>query len=207
MVRTLRRARRLALGPRPPGEVPTWAPPLSRRHVQGARLFATREEMLSLAPTSAVCAEIGVETGYFSAQILERTRPTLLHLVDLDLGAINYDKFAIKPAIDAGNVRTHQGTSWDVLRNFEAHSLDWIYVDGDHSYEGVVKDIEQAVRIVKLDGLLIFNDYTQYSPLEKRPYGVMKAVNELCLAQDYEMVGLALHGMGYFDVALKKFAP
>jgi SAM-dependent methyltransferase len=183
---------------------PIWAPPLTARHVQNCRLFATRDEMLSIAPKGAACAEVGVETGYFSAQILERTRPHVLHLVDRNLSLIQYDKFPIKSALDVGVVRLHQGDSSEVLRTFEDGLLDWIYIDGDHSYEGVQKDIEQAVRVVKPDGLLIFNDYTQYSALEHLPYGVMKAVNELCLTRQYELVGFALQGLGYFDVALRK---
>jgi SAM-dependent methyltransferase len=183
---------------------PIWAPPLTARHVQNCRLFATRDEMLSIAPKGAACAEVGVETGYFSARILERTRPSVLHLVDRNLSLIQYDTFPIRSALDMGVVRLHQGDSSEVLRTFEDGLLDWIYIDGDHSYEGVQKDIAQAVRVVKPDGLLIFNDYTQYSALEQLPYGVMKAVNELCLERQYELVGLALQGLGYFDVAIRK---
>ena len=183
---------------------PVWAPALTERHVRNCRVFAGREEMLALVPTGAVCAEVGTETGYFSAQILERTRPSALHLVDLDLSKIRYEEFSIQRAIDSGVVRLHQGDSSEVLQRFEDGSFDWLYVDGDHSYEGVVRDIEQVERVVKPDGLIVFNDYTQYSPLERLPYGVMKAVNELCLRSAYELVGLALHGMGYFDVAVRK---
>jgi hypothetical protein len=65
-------------------------------------------------------------------------------------------------------------------------------------------DITQAVRVIKPQGLIVFNDYVKYSPLELVQYGVMEAVNDLCLRQNFEMVGLALHGLGYFDVALRK---
>ena len=187
-----------------PGTLPAWAPLLTERHVRNCRVFPYREEMLALAATGAVCAEVGVETGYFSAQILERTRPRALHLIDMDLSQIRYEEFPIQPAIDAGVVNLHQGDSAQVLQSFEDGFFDWIYIDADHSYEGVMRDIQQAVRVVKPDGLIVFNDYMQYSPLERLPYGVMKAVNELCLRSDYELVGLALHGMGYFDVALRK---
>ncbi|HEY6394899.1 MAG TPA: class I SAM-dependent methyltransferase, partial [Candidatus Binataceae bacterium] len=142
--------------------------------------------------------------GYFSDQILRSTQPATLHLIDIDLSQILYDKYPLQAAIGRGVVKLHEGKSAQVLSSFPDHCLDWIYIDGDHSYQGVMKDIEQAVRVVKPDGLLIFNDYTKYSPLGLSQYGVMEAVNELCITHDYEMTGLALHGLGYHDVILKK---
>ena len=64
----------------------------------------------------------------------------------------------------------------------------------------------QALSTEKLEQLHIanFNDYVKYSSLELVQYGVMEAVNDLCLTQSFEMVGLALHGLGYFDVALRR---
>ena len=36
--------------------------------------------------------------------------------------------------------------------------LDWIYIDGDHSYEAVTKDLETSFRLVKSDGLITGDD-------------------------------------------------
>ena len=83
-------------------------------------------------------------------------------------------------------------------------SFDFIYIDGDHSYAGVVRDLEQAGRKIKDDGWIVCNDYTLYSPLEKSKYGVYRAVNEFCLRHNFEIRYLALHRWGYHDVALKK---
>jgi hypothetical protein len=82
--------------------------------------------------------------------------------------------------------------------------FDWIYIDGDHSFEGVLRDIEQAKRLIKPDGLLIFDDYTLYSPLERVQYGVMRAVNDLCLYDNFKMVMFALSPLGYHNVALRR---
>ena len=37
--------------------------------------------------------------------------------------------------------------------------LDWIYVDGDHSYEGCLKDLENAINVVKPGGFILGDDY------------------------------------------------
>jgi hypothetical protein len=107
-------------------------------------------------------------------------------------------------AVGSGIVELHEGSSAEILSTFPDRFFDWLYVDGDHSFAGVIKDIAQAMRVVKPQGLIVFNDYVKYSPVELAQYGVMEAVNDLCLTQDFEMVGHALHGLGYFDVAIRK---
>lgn len=60
---------------------------------------------------------------------------------------------------------------------------DFIFIDGDHSYEAVVKDIEKTSRLLKPGGLLAFHDYRTH-PQEFEgdnafDEGVTQAVNEL----------------------------
>jgi hypothetical protein len=52
--------------------------------------------------------------------------------------------------------------------------------------------------------MMVFNDYTNWSVGKFIPYGVAKAVNEFCMANNWEVVFLALHFLGYHDVAIKK---
>ena len=51
-------------------------------------------------------------------------------------------------------------------------SLDFIYIDGDHSYEGVKIDLEQAVRFVKSNGIICGHDFQMDS--------VSQAVRDYC---------------------------
>ena len=37
--------------------------------------------------------------------------------------------------------------------------VDWIYVDADHSYEGVQNDIAQSFKLLKPDGVIFGDDY------------------------------------------------
>ena len=43
--------------------------------------------------------------------------------------------------------------------------LDFLLIDGDHSYEGVKKDFEMYHHLVKPDGLIVFHDIVPGSPL------------------------------------------
>jgi predicted O-methyltransferase YrrM len=75
----------------------------------------------------------------------------------------------------------HEGDSSTELSKLADETFDWIYIDGDHSFAGISRDINEATRLIKREGLVIFNDYTVYSPLERKQYGVARAVNDLCL--------------------------
>ena len=106
--------------------------------------------------------------------------------------------------MDAGQVVLHQGKSNSVLKQFPDHCFDFVYIDADHSYQAVRKDIEVAKHKIRAGGFLIFNDYTYWSPVECIPYGVMGAVNELCLHEGWEFVYFSLDPYMYCDVAIRR---
>jgi hypothetical protein len=103
-------------------------------------------------------------------------------------------------------VQLHESDSAAALASFPERYFDWIYIDADHSYEGVCRDIDPAKRALKPAGLLVFNDYIFYSHNELGPYGVVQAVNELCVKDEWEFRYLALHPAMYCDVAVARFS-
>jgi len=100
----------------------------------------------------------------------------------------------------------HHRDSAEALEAFPNGYFDWIYIDAQHSYDGVKRDIHAARRKVKSDGLLVFNDYTIWSYAEMEPYGVVAAVNELCIDDHWKLVYLALPSHMYCDVAVRKMS-
>ena len=79
-----------------------------------------------------------------------------------------------------------------------------IYVDADHSYASVAKDIAAAHRALKPGGLMMCNDYTNWCSPSVSPYGVARAVNEFVNREGYDCIGLALHPAGLYDILLRK---
>lgn len=55
--------------------------------------------------------------------------------------------------------------------------LDWIYIDGDHSYEGCLADLEAALPMIKKGGMILGDDYG-WPNARYQKVGVTKAVNE-----------------------------
>lgn len=85
------------------------------------------------------------------------------------------EKFAenLRRHNQAHKITAHVGTFSDVAPHLWA-GFDFIFIDGDHRYESVKADIENALRLLKPGGVLAFHDYDR--PGDE---GVTQAVDEL----------------------------
>jgi predicted O-methyltransferase YrrM len=155
-------------------------------------------------PKNGVCAEVGIFMGKYSEIILRVTQPTRLHLIDIDPTCINHATGLFGPQLSSGQVCLHLGDSATILSGMPDAYFDWVYIDGDHSYEGVKRDLEATVTKIKEGGLIAMNDYTFFGPSDFSKYGVMEAANEFCITHNFEFIYLALQGRGYHDVVLRQ---
>ena len=55
-------------------------------------------------------------------------------------------------------VLIHKGFSDEVLKSFPDGFFDFIFIDGDHNYSGVIKDITLGLKKVKFGGILAGHD-------------------------------------------------
>lgn len=178
-------------------------PILDRKHLSNCTVFPWRQAILEMMPKHGKVAELGVQEGLFSEDILATCQPSELQLIDIDLTRFKVaERFSEQ--IAKGVVTLHENDSAASISQFPDGHFDFIYIDADHSYEGVKRDIAASVPKVRAGGHLLFNDYTFWSPTECKPYGIMQAVNELCIEEDWEIVFFAFGYMGYADVALRR---
>ena len=155
-----------------------------------------------MIPVGGVGCEIGVWRGAFSELLLERARPTALHLVDpwtfdadlprawyggasaksqADMDAIARDvRVRFDAQIADGIVIVHRGTSIDAADAFTAGQLDWVYIDGDHRYEAVRDELTRYGGLVRTGGVIAGDDYGDGGWWEG---GVKRAVDEWCAAR------------------------
>lgn len=73
------------------------------------------------------------------------------------------------------NVTIHRKWSTEFFNSF-TEKLDWIYIDGDHSYEGCYKDLNECLKVMKPSGYIFGDDYA-WKNNNGKP-GVTKAVQQ-----------------------------
>lgn len=95
------------------------------------------------------------------------------------------------------------GLSWECLEGFEDDFFDYLYIDASHDYHSVTKDIKVAVKKVKHDGYIQFNDYAIWDMYLGMYYGVVPAVNEMIRETNSQVVYFCFHPQGFHDVVVQ----
>ncbi len=83
-------------------------------------------------------------------------------------------------SITKSNIEIIRKSSLSAFILINDNSLDFVFIDGDHSYKAVKEDISLWVTKVKNSGFFIGDDYHISSP------GVIQAVDEFCLKNNYK---------------------
>lgn len=160
------------------------------------RRVKNRVRLVSLLPCDSVGAELGVLDGEFSAQLLATVRPRRLYLVDLFTGTTllvrpstsgSWEPYAptgaqaweaarqrLDAPLSSGQAQLicAEAAAW--LASLPPATLDWVYLDDDHTYAHVAQELELAARCVKPGGWILGHDYCEVLP------GVPQAVDEFC---------------------------
>jgi len=71
------------------------------------------------------------------------------------------------------NVRLYKGLSDEILSKLNMSKIDFVFLDGGHSYETVKNDLFLILKSIKKNKIIICDDYDQ------KNYGVKKAVDEI----------------------------
>lgn len=129
----------------------------------------TSEAERSLLTTAVADARLVVEIGIFEGVntatfALNTPADAKVYAIDpFFKGALgfNYGKFIAlhqwkKQGIEH-KIHVVQGLSWEVHKQLP-DELDFVFVDGDHSYEGVKKDFETYAPKLKRGGIIALHD-------------------------------------------------
>jgi hypothetical protein len=184
---------------------------LQKKHIKNLEVILNRTELLTRMPQGKICAEIGVNEGEFSEQILKINQPSKLHLIDAWGNAERYhdglkliveDKFDNE--IKKGIVEINVGFSTVVLESMPDNYFDWVYLDTDHSYNVTASELDILKDKVKPGGIIAGHDYIIGNWSGDVRYGVIEAVTEFCVNSNWEMVFLTINKNEMTSFAIKK---
>jgi len=100
-----------------------------------------------------------------------------------------------KMFIEKNNIKIIRDYTTKASEIFPDGFFDLIYIDADHTYEGVKKDIEAWYSKVKTGGFVTGDDYwDRISPKRHVRFGVKKAINEFAKNNNLIVHELPLHG-------------
>ena len=203
--------------------------PIDQGQLNGAKVYASREEYIKSLPSGIKYMEIGVAWGYYSEAVCKEASPREIVLVDpfnSDLKCWSWRKFGScqctnmkhellftpetneQYIIDLfskyGTVRTIKGYAPEVLPN--ENDYDYIYIDMTNDRIEIREVLKKTSQMVKSGGLIGLNDYVIYDGvIEDAPYGTFQAVNEfLYYNKDWTVDAIALHSVGFYDIYLRK---
>jgi glycosyltransferase involved in cell wall biosynthesis len=146
--------------------------------------------------------EIGVENGIFARCVLNLWQGERLYLVDIWQELDDYWDVTNAPAAEqaARLIRTVQNVTpfWERVRVFQERSelaaqffsdgsLDWIYLDANHEYTHVLRDLAAWAPKVKAGGIVAGHDFLdEVLPIRgvATVFGVKRAVREFFAGQD-----------------------
>ena len=149
--------------------------------------------------------EVGVQRGFYSRVLLEFC-PELKKLILVDawrnLGKEYRDTANVSNAEHekrlaickrnlaywdkAGKLEYLRMTSLDAAKTIEAESLDFVYLDADHSYRAVTDDIKAWFPLIKWGGVIAGHDYID-GQVNNSEFGVKRAVTEFAKSNRLEV--------------------
>ena len=134
-----------------------------------------REIIFKYLPKETIGAEVGVWKGEFGKYLFDKLNPKMLYLIDPwkfqptfpdrwyggtqatsqeDMDIIYSNVQTVFNPHE--NVKIVRGNINDIPDNIE---LDWVYIDGDHSYEAVLHDLKHSYNLIKNNGFITGDDY------------------------------------------------
>ena len=166
-----------------------------------------RRFLIKLLPPNSTGAEFGVFTGLFSSLLARERKIAKVTFVDPwwtahgdyygDWGAYtDFGRLSTKTAHSLAVRRIRRSGlrgrsvevafSYDWLERQSDQSLDFVYIDSTHTYEGTRNELLLIDRKLKPDGLIMGDDWRP--DRGDRHHGVSLAVNEFMRTKGFEAV-------------------
>ena len=219
--------------------------PISKNQLKKTNVYSNREDFLleNLKQKSKI-VEIGTLAVDFAYHILKEYDPKKLLLIDIfgqeDTGIYgketdytkrfnseNHESWVRERFKEYKNVEIKCSKGFQELANYQKslsknsywgsddYLFDFIYLDSNHNYSNVLKELLSAEPLIKVGGFIGVNDYMingifteeifNNSRWQDVSYGTMQATSFfLSKFSNWRVMSIALNGAGNMDMFLQK---
>ena len=98
-------------------------------------------------------------------------------------------------------VKLHRQYSYKAAMGFEPGTFDFVYLDGNHHYEFVLRDLHDWSALLKPGGLLFGHDFFEDAFARSENYGVIDAVGAFLKRSDFRFMMLTWEPFSTFCLA------
>jgi len=98
-------------------------------------------------------------------------------------------------------VRLHRQYSYKAAAGFDEGMFDFVYIDGNHHYEFVLRDLQDFAARLKPGGLLFGHDFFEDAFAREENYGVVDAVGAFLKRSDFRFLMLTWEPFSTFCLA------
>jgi len=143
-----------------------------------------REALYNIAKSlkdGSVIVEVGSHLGATSCMLALGNKNNKVYCVDTwrndgQMAEPSKDTFSEfkENTKDFANITALRGKSEDVVKSF-SEKIDLVFIDGDHSYEAVKKDVLSWIPKCKENAIVAFHDV---GPVGSVEYGVTRVIDE-----------------------------
>jgi predicted O-methyltransferase YrrM len=164
-------------------------PKSSRTGIPGWETEAEEERLIELASEvrkGGTIVELGCEYGRSTANFLIGSHQTVA-VISVDIFPTDHPEVGdlletyqanVTPFVQDRRIGLMHGDSHEASKHWNAGGIDLLFIDADHSYEAVKRDIEGWVPHVRVGGFVAFHDCAINMHSHPLHFEVSKAVDE-----------------------------
>lgn len=194
---------------------------LPPKATKSCRVVVNREDLAELLPKRRHVAQVGAGLGELSEMILNRCSPQRLVILDPFMGHTDPDFWARRAGgtpgandhlqhfrerfpepIAQGRLELLRGPFLESLEKLPDRGLGISWIQGEVRYPVLRSCLQALAPKMANDGQIVIPNYIMSDYLRGNTYGVIQAVNEFMVANNWEMVVLALQSSMFCDVAI-----
>ena len=166
---------------------------IKKKNILNGSILANREHLLEVLPKNGIIAEIGVDNGFFTEQIINIAKPKKLYLIDswsskrYGQNKFEFVKNKFSQEIKNKKIEILRSNSIDAAELFQNSYFDWIYIDTDHSYSTTIQELNAYENKIKDNGFICGHDYVMGNWSKSNKYGVIESVAEFTFKKNWKL--------------------